>query len=90
MKKINALIYLVVVLLTNLLTLSATVKVKFNPASLPVKVEFNRSTLPVLAGEDFNPVGNLKVIKMGKHRMTGIGFDTSWFVFTEKLRPLKQ
>lgn len=71
----NVLFSLAVVVMTNLLTLSAAVKVEFNTATLPVKVEFNRATLPVLAGEDFNPVGYIRIIKSGNNRMTGVSFD---------------
>jgi sialidase-1 len=40
-----------------------------------VQVEFNRATLPVLAGEDYNPVGFIKIIKSGNQRVTGISYD---------------
>lgn len=76
MKKKNALISLIVVLMSILLTLSAA-----------VKVEFSRSTLPVLAGEDNNPVGKIQVIKSGNYRMTGISFD---FKGTTDLQDVQQ
>lgn len=85
MKKKSALISLAIILMTKLLT--ATAKVEFNGATLPVKVEFNRITLPVLAGEDNNPVGYIRVINSGKHRMTGISFD---FKGTTDLQDVQQ
>lgn len=85
MKKKSALISLAIILMTKLLT--ATARVEFNSATLPVKVEFNRITLPVLAGEDNNPAGYIRVINSGKHRMTGISFD---FKGTTDLQDVQQ
>jgi sialidase-1 len=55
--------------------LAIILQMSFCPLLSDVQVQFNRTTLPVMAGEDYNPIGFITVMKTGDVRMTGISFD---------------